>query len=164
MKKNLVLVFILLIVAAGIFAQEKYDGSNKNTIFFGLSAAGYERALNKSFSVGAEAGVDFLGVAYNIIISPLYVDAFASWYPWQKIFFVSLGLGYAGGGIATIKPEGDDEYTYGGFLVRPAVGWKIDIGKPGAWIFEIKTEVGMSFGGKYPLTTFSVPILFGRTF
>jgi hypothetical protein len=166
MKRKLILAaFFTVIMAGGVFAQEKYDGSSKNTIFFGASLAGYERAIFNGFSAGVEAGVDLLGVdtaGHGVRIMPFFADAFARWYPWQKIFFANLGLGYQGGGIG-ISLDGSDDKP-GVFHIKPQAGWKIDIGQPGGWIFEARAGMGLTVGGDGSLITFTVPILFGRTF
>jgi hypothetical protein len=159
MNKKLVLFSILTVIAVGgIFAQEKYDGSKKNTIYFGPVMAGYERALNQSFSVGAEVGINFFGICLatetGLVMAPYFADVFARWYPWQRIFFVNMKLGYQGGDI------GDA----GVFHINPQIGWKIDIGKAGGWIFETRAGFGLTVGGDAGVYTFTVPILFGRTF
>jgi hypothetical protein len=163
--KKLMLFLVLTALAAGsIFAQEKYDGSRKNTIFFGPIIAGYERTLFNGLSIGAEAGFDYfaLGTDGYIHLMPFFADAFVRWYPWKQIFFVNLGLGYQGGGLTA--GISDDDTTVGGFHIKPQVGWKIDIGNAGGWIFEGRTGIGIAVGGDVNIITVTVPLLFGRTF
>jgi hypothetical protein len=162
MKKLMLVLVLTALAVGGIFAQEKYDGSLKNTVFFGPVMAGYERTLFNGFSIGVEAGLNFYGVGTGgyIHISPIFADAFARWYPWKKMFFANLGLGYQGGGISIL----DEADAAGGFHIKPQVGWKIDIGNAGGWIFETRAGFGMTVGGEAQLITITIPILFGRTF
>ena len=151
MKKIKFVLFLVLIAVAvgGIFAQEKYDGSFKNTFTAGFLEAGYERSILPMLSVGAEVGFSlFAGTSYEV---------FARWYPWQRIFFANLALGYQDG-------KGMIGDLARGFLILPQVGWKIDIGDPGAWIFEPKVGYIMIFGSKGLESSPSFAILFGRTF
>jgi hypothetical protein len=165
MKKLILLLVLTVVAVGGIFAQEKYDGSKKNTFFFGPVMVGYERTLFKGFSIGAEAGIDLLGIDTGmggLALMPFFADAFARWYPWQRIFFVNLGLGYEGGGIRISL--GNTGEKSDGFHIKPQVGWKIDIGEAGGWVFEARAGIGMTFGRGGSLVTFATPLLFGRTF
>jgi hypothetical protein len=162
MKKLILFSLLIMIAAGGVFAQVKYDGSKKNTVFFGPVMAGYERTLFRGFSAGAEAGLDFFAIrTYDsaFMIMPVFLDAFARWYPWQRIFFVNLGLGYQSGGI-----NASDDDNAGIFHIKPQAGWKIDIGEAGGWIFEARAGFGMTVGGEGGMVTITVPVLLGRTF
>ena len=162
MKKHILFSVLAIVVAGGLFAQEKYDGSKKNTLFFGPIAAGYERAVLPVLSVGAEAGVNLFairGFDSKFLIMPVFADAFVRWYPWKRIFFVNLGLGYQGGGEET-----SDGQSAGVFHIKPQVGWKIDVGEAGGWTFEVRAGFGMTVGGDGGVMSITVPVLFGRTF
>ncbi|MDR2509163.1 MAG: hypothetical protein LBC77_00805 [Spirochaetaceae bacterium] len=160
-KKGLLVLALAALAAGGAFAQEKYDGSKKNTIFFGPVMAGYERAIIPALSVGVEAGINFfgLGTDSSFRIAPAFADGFVRWYPWKRVFFVNLGLGYQGSGMGM-----ETDQSYGAFHIKPQIGWKIDIGEAGGWIFEIRTGFGTTLGGDQQVLTTTVPILFGRTF
>jgi hypothetical protein len=162
MKKLILFSLLIVIAVGGVFAQMNNDGSKKNTIFFGPIMAGYERTLFSGLSVGAEAGFNFFGLGSEgwLHLMPLFADAFVRWYPWQKIFFADLGLGYQGGGITA--GISDDDERAGGFHIKPQVGWRIDIGNAGGWIFETRAGFGITIGGDVNVTTITVPVLFGR--
>jgi hypothetical protein len=162
MKKRIVIFVLAAVSASGVFAQEKYDGSKKNTIFFGTGLVGYERSIIPMLSAGVEAGMDIFGLATGaggFRILPFFADGFVRWYPWKRVFFVNLGLGYQGSGLGM-----ESEQSYGVFHIKPQVGWKIDIGKAGGWIFETRVGFGITVGGEQQVITAGVPILFGRTF
>jgi hypothetical protein len=48
--------------------------------------------------------------------------------------------------------------------IKPQIGWKIDIGDAGGWIFETRAGFGMTVGGDSQVITITAPILLGRTF
>jgi hypothetical protein len=124
--------------------------------------AGYERSILPMLSVGVEAGIDFFGLSTedsDFRIAPFFADVFAYWYPSKRIFFVNLGLGYQGSGMGM-----ESDVTYGVFHIKPQVGWKIDIGKAGGWIFETRAGFGITVGGESSIMTITVPVLLGRTF
>jgi hypothetical protein len=162
-KVILVLVVFAVIAAGGVFGQEKYDSSFKNTIFFGPVMAGYERSILPMLSVGVEVGIDAFGLSTNaeggFRIFPAFADAFARWYPWKRVFFVNLGLGFQNSGMGM-----ETDLTYGVFHIKPQVGWKLDIGNAGGWIFEARAGFGMTVGGESQVITITVPLLLGRTF
>lgn len=161
-KKHILFLALVMIVTGSIFAQEKYDGSFKNTIFFGPVMAGYEKSILPMLSIGAEAGINLFGISTgdsSFRVAPFFADAFVRWYPWKRVFFVNLGLGYQGSGMGM-----DSDLTYGVFHIKPQIGWKIDIGKAGGWIFETRVGIGQTVGGDSQVMTFTVPLLFGKTF
>ncbi|MDR2480973.1 MAG: hypothetical protein LBD07_01590 [Spirochaetaceae bacterium] len=163
-KRVLLLTAALAVIATGVFAQEKYDGSKKNTIFFGPVAAGYERLITPALSAGAEAGINLFALREfdsAFLIAPSFADAFVRWYPWKRVFFLNLGLGYQGGGMGM---EVSDGKKAGVFHIKPQIGWKVDIGKAGGWIFETRVGFGTTVGGDGGLITMTLPLLFGKTF
>jgi hypothetical protein len=161
MKKLLLLSVLAAFAVGGAFAQQKYDGSFKNTIFFGPVMAGYERSILPMLSVGAEAGINFFGLSNSggMRIAPAFADAFVRWYPWQRVFFANLGLGYQGSGMGF-----ESDLTESIFHIKVQTGWKFDIGNAGGWVFEARTGFGMTLGGEAQVITITVPLLLGRTF
>jgi hypothetical protein len=151
MKKLILFLVLTVLAVGGIFAQEKYDGSSKNTIAGTILSVSYERSFNQKFSAGIETGMFLLALAILDdtehspqlpLALPFYVDAFARWYPFKKAFYAELGLGFATGkGLA-------EDYSVGGFLIKPELGWKLDIGQPGKFVLDLGLGMAIAFGGK----------------
>jgi hypothetical protein len=159
-------LFFIPLFPGSLFAREKHGGSKKNTLFFGPVTAGYERSLNRSFSIGVESGLDFAGlrnvdttVAESMVFVSSFNDLFVRWYPWQRSFFINLGAGYEHGGLETEKDK-TSVFLY----LKPQVGWKIDIGRAGGWIFETRLGFGLGVNDEDILRTLAFPILLGIHF
>ncbi|GHU26189.1 hypothetical protein FACS1894172_20220 [Spirochaetia bacterium] len=159
MKKKLYLGFIILTFIAGeLFAQESVEVEKaKNTIALSLgSSVNYERALNNYFSLLAEASYTFyfIGDEWAAAVK-------GRWYPWGKTFFLELGLGYgntlgylasAAGFVTFFLSFGQvnlNKYAdmrIRGFLIGPALGWKIDIGKANGFVLPINLGIDFTIG------------------
>lgn len=74
----------------------------------------YERALTDHWSLGGEAGVGWY------FLLPYY-QIQGRFYPWAATFYAELGVGFS----VFIVPT-----------ITPAIGWKKDIGNPGAWFTD----------------------------
>jgi hypothetical protein len=150
LKKFLGIVVIGTVIAVSAFAQEK---TAKNTVMFG-SMLSYERVLTPKLGIGADGALDFLGfptVYYDgekseydyTAFLPYSFDVFARLYPWAGKFFVHLGLGIQGTTITDLW----DTFKAFGFHAKLQVGWRLDIGQPDRWVFEVRLGPGMSMGG-----------------
>jgi hypothetical protein len=151
------MIVIGTIIAGGLFAQEKYDGSKKNSILgtVGVFAVGihYERALSKTWTVGAEFESDELLAIPSMDM--FTANVFGRWYPTQKAMFVELGLGY---GYASWEGYPTAEYNvvagtpllnvFSGFDLKAKIGWKLDVGKHGGFVIEPAMHVGVLLGYK----------------
>ncbi|GHU70360.1 hypothetical protein FACS189450_04670 [Spirochaetia bacterium] len=162
-KKLFLAAFILIIITGGLFSQEWAEpepAKNTFTLGVGLLSAelSYERTLSSHFSVLVDA-------SYNYFFSHGYTAAVRGrWYPWGKVFFLDLGLGYgnslgingfsvglAGGLVVWLFTftnvnlfEMVDVFgalRSSGPLISPGLGWKIDIGKPNGFSLTINTGV-----------------------
>jgi len=164
LSKKLFLVFIMLaLISIATFAYDsapagKYSGSTHHTVSFHLALIGaeasYEYNLNRFFSVLGD-------VAYTTLI---FMDEFTvsgkgRVYPFGRAFYLELGLGYSyGKGVVgfvgdmvlcvvtlgiywLVKDWENDIFRTSGFLIQPGLGWKIDIGKPGAFVLPISFGV-----------------------
>lgn len=151
MKKMGIALVLVVLVAGGVFAQQGGSGfknwvSGQVGIIGG--GAGYERTFSPSLGVGAEAYyTSFFG-----FVKTIAVEGFAKWYPLKgRVFYVKVGLGYGnlnmlesfsiGGGTGNIETK-----EFSGFLVDPAIGWKIDVGQPGGFFIEPKLGLPIVIG------------------
>jgi hypothetical protein len=133
-KKMLLGLVLATLVAGGVFAQTKNWISGQVSLLGG--GAGYERTLMPILGVGGEAYfTSFFG-----IFTTIAAEGFAKWYPFKKTFYVKLGLGFG------YSPSFEGAKGNPGFLVDPAVGWKIDVGKPGGFFIEPKAGIPIVIG------------------
>jgi hypothetical protein len=155
MKKFVFMMVLEALVAGGLFAQEK----PKNWVYgqVGLigGGIGYERFFFPSLSIGAEGYFN----SFFFLFNSFGGEAYAKFYPFKgKTFYLKLGLGF---GVVT----GIDDYEYTdpdpvwggtytssepystkGFLIDPALGWKIDVGQPGKFFIEPKLGLAIVMG------------------
>lgn len=138
-------VFGLLIFAVvaigGISAQEKSANARNNWISgeLGLIGVGgrYERMLGPNFSVGAN-------VYYSSLFRELEdagIDIVGRYYPWGKVFFTGVGLGYHRHWQAD---EMSDRCV--GIGITPELGWKIDAAKPGGFFVSPGLKLPITIG------------------
>ena len=165
MKKFLFVVIIMSVAAGGAFAQAD---SNTHWVSGEVSLLGigarYEYMLTPNFSVGAHMYASTLIIWNNTGIS-----AVGRYYPWGNIFFGELALGFGynsgvrdyeykyedgswgywlhGSGVR----KGNDWVGITGFLVAPAVGWKIDVGNKGGFFLQPGVKVPIVIGKKKPI-------------
>jgi hypothetical protein len=115
----------LLLIASKTFAKD-------NIIYAGLNGLGatvsYERFITKKFSLVPEINAAYFS---GVLSTELLGEVRARYYPFSGSFFVDFGLGY-GLLLQMYYP-----YPAQGILASPGVGWKIDIGKPDGFIFNI---------------------------
>jgi hypothetical protein len=184
MKKKLIVgLFIAVLVCGGLFAQEE----KLNTVIFLGNMLSYERTLSPKLGFGAEAALDFFGIptiyvdgeamegSEYLAVIPFNVDLFARLYPWGGKFFAHLGLGMQMSTFAHSSLDSDRALQAFGFHAKLQAGWKLDIGKPGAWVFEGRLGPGMALGGlshdgetvekaSYFLFSFPIQLGFGLSF
>jgi hypothetical protein len=143
MVKKIIFVLILVIfIKGGVFTQEKAQ----NTITGGLNFLGYlpfgldieyERILINNFLGRGLFSITGNVSYYTLIFFDLVcADLHARWYPWSRMFFVDVGVGYA---LIVWVPA---------FMLSPELGWKIDIGKPNSWVIIPSIAVSLYFTGK----------------
>jgi len=157
-KKRFVVILLIFVVCGALFAQER--AKNSFAVSFGVFGAelSYERIFNRHFSVLADVSYFSL-----ILTDELAVTGNARVYPFGKAFYLNLGLGYAYGrssvemfsslilGIITwgwyFTTLDEDVFTRKhGFAIQPSIGWKIDIGKPDAFVLPISLGVDIKTG------------------
>ena len=147
-KRILIFLFLVIIIAGGVSAQEKWGGA-KNFISgdVGLLHLGarYERFITSSFSLGATAYWNSLFLFFNEV----ELGAFARYY-FVRGFYGELGLGYhTHTGFETYKNDG---FSHTEFIMRrglgisPGLGYKFDPGKPGGFFVEPGISVPITIG------------------
>ena len=158
MSKKVTLMLLVLIVAAGgLFAQNEEKAKNAVAVQFGFIGveASYERMFNRHFSVLGD-----MSYTYLILADEFTLSAKGRVYPFGGAFYLELGLGYAYGhslsdrmgdlvlsvltfGWWLTQIDKDRLAPNGGFLIQPALGWKIDIGKKDHFVLPI--SLGLDF-------------------
>ena len=171
MVKKTAVFLVLLIAAGGLFAQEITIVENekpKNTAalsfgFIGVEGS-YERQFNNYLSVLVDASYTTL-----VLMDEFTASVKGRWYPFGKTFYLDLGLGYSYG-YGTVNLMKDmilttltfgwwltqidyDNIRTGGFLIQPGLGWKIDVGKPGAFVLPIGMGLDFKIGPEIPDVT-----------
>ncbi|GHU60222.1 hypothetical protein FACS189444_6820 [Spirochaetia bacterium] len=117
--------FVLLLILSGtyIFAKD-------NRVFAGINGSGvtiaYERLISEKFSVVAEADAS---LAYGLLASVLFADVRGRFYPFARSFYADFGVGYGLAGSFSLSTKG--------MLFSPGFGWKIDMGKPDGFVFDV---------------------------
>jgi len=155
-KKLLLLVMLALLLTGGLFAQSNWVYGQVGLLNGGL---GYERILNKNFGVGGEVYYNSLFFFWNSFV----VEAYAKYYFFGVPgFWGKVGLGYGTvTGTEDVKVGGSTYswfYSTSGFVINPEVGWKIDVGKKGAFFLEPK------LGGVIVLGTKDYDLGWGQTY
>jgi hypothetical protein len=134
---------VLAAIAAGSISAQGSDTGAKNWIsgeisIFGVGAR-YERILTPEFSVGVDTDWSSLFFFWN----ELEVGLFGRLYPWETGFFVEAGLGYH---IHTALGGDDGAEAMAGVAISPAVGWKIDVGRPGRLFITPGVKLPITLG------------------
>jgi len=172
MKKTVLVLAILVLAGAAVFAQQN-DSGQFNTIgmHFGIISAelNYERSLSPNFSLLADVSYSNLLFADNLAVSGK-----GRWYPFGRAFYLEMGLGYSYGYkvfVDTDKIVADifmtaitgglwlmfmdyDGYSTGwagGLSVQPGLGWKVDIGKKGSFVLPVSLGADIRITGDYYL-------------
>jgi hypothetical protein len=150
------ILLLAAIAAGGIFAQEKTADVKKFWVSGEVSLVGAgargEYMLTPKISVGLNAYWTSLFFVFNDI----GINAVGRYYPWGKMFYAGLGVGYA-------THSGDEEVTVDwgwplgevtdkwivvrkGFGIVPEVGWKIDLGNPGGFYLNPQAQLPLIIG------------------
>jgi hypothetical protein len=109
---------------------------------FGI-AAQYERQLFRIFSVGGRFEYIWMGMSFYEVsadFNTFSIEGHARLYPFGGTFFLDALLGYANykaeisasaSGISHTMDSESNYFKFGGKL-----GWRIDFGRPGGFVFE----------------------------
>ena len=163
MAKKLVLMFFVALVAAGgVFAQNEERAKNAVAVQFGIIGVGlsYERMFNRHFSVLADATYTNLAIVDEFTISGK-----GRVYPFGGAFYLEMGAGFAYGrsfsnfigtmmlGMITFgwyftQIDEDTFARTGGLLLQPGLGWKIDIGKKDGFVLPISLGLDIKAGSR----------------
>ena len=159
LKKPLALLVLAIVVAGGVFAQEKTEHAKRSWLSGELSLIGagarYEFMVNEKWSLGANVYFTTL-----ILWTDAAVNMVGRFYPWGRPFFTEIGLGF---GIHSGVE--DHEYTYtilgitytgkgtgfvtmNGFGIVPGAGWKIYVGNPRGFYISPVVQLPISLGKK----------------
>ena len=109
---------------------------------------GYERLLNKNFSLGLDAGMN--------LFCP-FVEVQGRWYPLVKVFFIGCGLGIGG-----LFPPDPSYYLF--YFVSPAIGLSINIGKKNRWVFIPSITGGLILENWKPFFLIELSLAIGYKF
>jgi hypothetical protein len=160
-KKGLLVLVLAVLVAGGIFAQEKTADARKFWISteLGLIGAGArgEFMLGSKLSVGLNAYWNSMLFIFNEFGG----GAFLRFYPSGKTFYAGLGLGFnTHSGIENFVKDGTTFSNSSKFIARqgfgviPELGWKIDPGNTGGFFFNPHVQVPLTLGTQqYAITS-----------
>jgi hypothetical protein len=130
MKRFVFMMILAAVVAGGVWAQS----GAKNAISGDISLIGaglsYERVLTPKFSIGGTAFYH----NFFIFFTSLGVNVTGRFYPWARTFYAGLNLGFG------------SNFTLNGVMITPAVGWKIDVGKGGAFFINPELSLPIVLG------------------
>jgi hypothetical protein len=125
---------------------------------FGI-AAQYERQFTPYFSAAARFAYMGLGLSISEIsmnAASYSVEGHGRFYPFGESFFLDLMLGYANFAM-TLSGKGFDDMNSNGnyFKLGGKLGWRIDFGKPGGFVFEpaFGYSAGIGGGNRFDITT-----------
>jgi hypothetical protein len=153
LKKGLLVLVLACVLAGGVFAQEKTADVEKFWVSGEVSLVGAgaraEYMLTPKFSVGLNAYWTSLFFIFNV----LGINAVGRFYPWGKMFYAGLGLGFAiHTGVEDFRKDGkridnsDTLISRTGFDFVPEIGWKIDLGKPGGFFLNPHAQLPLTLG------------------
>jgi len=154
MAKRVVFCLVLvMLVASGVFAQERAPNYIYGQVTLLGAGFGYERLLAPFVGIGGEAYFNSFFIFWNTAVA----EAFVKFYPTPKgVFNIKLGFGWGYGTALTgTRSWSSLNFSwYNGFVVDPGLGWKIDFEGPGGFFIEPKFSVPLSFGyvGGYGVT------------
>jgi len=156
MKKLLLMLVLVVIIAGGISAQsnERKNWASGEISLIGVGAR-YEYMLNPHFSVGVNAYWSNLFFFWH----DWGITGNARFYPWSGTFFMELGLGYCfhSGFDDYSVTNGDVTYTGNdwvgntGFGIVPGIGWRISAGKSGGFFMQPGIKLPIIIGYKKPI-------------
>ena len=166
MKKIVIFMVLAMVIATGVFAQGlKHWISGEASLLGG--GIRYEYMVSPKFSIGANAYAHSLFIFWN----DFGVSANARFYI-SKIFFLEGGLGFS-------YHTGTIRYTYKfygsevsdrwlgsitGAAIIPAIGWKIDVGKPGGFFVQPGLKLPVTLGAKSNIWGYDLVNRFGVGF
>jgi hypothetical protein len=155
-KKGFMVLLLVALVSAGLFAQEQSASAKPNWVSGEASLLGggarYERMLTPKISIGANVYFSTLFLIWN----ELEVGGSFRFYPTGSAFFVGGGLGFH---IHT----GDMNYTYSyggnsytgrwfgsitGVAISPEIGWKFLVGSNRVLFLQPGIKLPITFGVK----------------
>ena len=166
MKKVLLFLVLSMVITAGVFAQDDFKRSwigGEIGILGG--GARFEFMITPWMSAGANVYYSYL-----FFTSDFGINAVARFYPLAGInekwrvkpgLFAEIGLGF---GINYGFVDLEEEYTLWGyryvggvyniwtqttgFQIAPAVGWKVDFGKPGGFYLSPGVKLPITIGSQ----------------
>jgi hypothetical protein len=156
-KKGFMVLLLVALVSAGLFAQEQSASAKPNWVSGEASLLGigarYERMLSPKISIGANVYWSTLFLIWN----ELEVGGSFRFYPTGSVFFVGGGLGFH---IHT----GDMNYSYSvpgggsysgrwfgsitGVAISPEIGWKFLVGSNRVLFLQPGIKMPITFGVK----------------
>ena len=140
-KNTMRKIYVLLFFIFCSFNVQGQEPQRKNIIKAGANLSGYsemafnfpgfvlgyERLLNKNFSIGFDTGLSLYS---------LFAEINSRWYPWEEYFFIGLGIGLGG-----LYPKDPSEYLF--YMVTPSIGFNFNIGKKKRWAFIPSVTTGV---------------------
>ncbi|MCL1958711.1 MAG: hypothetical protein FWF68_03835 [Spirochaetes bacterium] len=149
MKKGLIFMFLAILIAGAVFAQNnaKKEEQIKNWISGEASIIGggvrYERMLSENLSIGANVYYSTLFFFWN----EMEAGVSARFYPFSSSFFVGAGVGFHWhSGLGLSSTTGITAKSIVGVAISPELGWKIDVGKPGGFFIQPGVKVPITIG------------------
>ena len=149
MKKLVLFVVLVMIVASGVFAQKNWISGEVGLIGAGVR---YEFMLNDKLSIGGNAYWNSFFFFWN----EMGISASARYYLFGNLF-VGAGVGF-NMHTGTYK-ESSNGYEYSWFAkitggaITAEVGWKIDVGQPGKFFIQPGLKIPVTFGMREPYWT-----------
>ncbi|MCL2478593.1 MAG: hypothetical protein FWF22_03765 [Treponema sp.] len=155
MKKIILSLVIFMLAAGVVFSQETVNFQNNIALHATLLgvAFNYERCLNPYLSLLADTSLNIFPGTFTAAIKGRV-------YPFGKTFYLEMGAGFGitagymgaiGGILVRTMTLGffgiEDKIWLKGLVLTPALGWKIDVGKPGG--FTLPISLGIDFFAGY---------------
>ena len=154
--------FLLVLMAAvlrGVSAEEPPGPLHWLSAEVSLIGNGfrYERQLSSRLSVG---GTAFYHIFF-LIWTSMGITASVRFYPWAGAFYAEVGLGCGVVFGTDYGPAGSEVYSAYGVMITPALGWRVDLGKPGGFYINPLVALPVVLGDKerwYGETGFGVGV------
>jgi hypothetical protein len=148
MKKRLLVLVLMAVVVGGLFAQDQRNWISGEVSLLG-GGARYEFMLNEKFSVGATVFFQSFFLFWN----SLGINATGRFYFWKGLYAeVGAGYGTITGTEDYTSPGSSWTHTFAyvvnGFMLTPAIGWKIDVGNPGGFFINPMVGVPLVLGSR----------------
>jgi len=148
MIKKIFLVFTLAAIISGAaFAQNHWISAEASVLG---GSVRYELMLFKELSVGINAYYN-VNVLLEKVDTDFGADFSIRFYPFSGVFFVGLGVGYHNkirNYLVNVLSGGEERFLVtgnDGIGITPEIGWKIDVGKQGAFFIQPGIKVPISF-------------------